>query len=242
MAIDRESTVDRREALRRVAILLGGALSAPTIAGALSGEMEAWAAIPDAQWVPKTMTRTQAEVFATMAEHIIPTTDTPGARTAGVHRYVDALLTQHYPDAEKARFLAGLNGVDVRARVRYGKDFLQLTKREQVSILSDMDGAAYRPRGAEAVAQKPQPPSPRDSTISPAGAQAPPQKNPADAEGLSDAVRAELRQGWFWRRTKELTLVGYYTSQAGATQELHVNPMGQWKGDVPLKTIGRSWA
>jgi hypothetical protein len=237
MAIDRESTVDRREALKRVAILLGGALSAPTIAGALSGEMEAWAAIPDAQWVPKTMTRSQAEVFATMAEHIIPTTDTPGARTAGVHRYVDALLTQHYPDAEKARFLAGLDGVDVRARVRYGKDFLQLTKREQVSILSDMDSAAFRGRGGVALANSAQAPSPVDSA-----AGATPQKNPADAEGLSDAVRAELRQGWFWRRTKELTLVGYYTSQAGATQELHVNPMGQWKGDVPLKTIGRSWA
>jgi gluconate 2-dehydrogenase gamma chain len=237
MAIDRDSMVDRREALKRVAILLGGALSAPTIAGALSGEMEAWAAIPDAQWVPKTMTRAQAEVFATMAEHIIPTTDTPGARTAGVHRYVDALLTQHYPDAEKARFLAGLDGVDVRARVRYGKDFLQLSKREQISILNDMDGAAFRGRAGVALANSAQAPSPSDSA-----AGATPQKNPADAEGLSDAVRAELRQGWFWRRTKELTLVGYYTSQAGATQELHVNPMGQWKGDVPLKTIGRSWA
>ena len=242
MANDGTQGMDRREALKRVAMLMGGALSASTIAGALSGELEAWAATPEAQWVPRTMTRSQAEVFATMAEHIIPTTDTPGARAAGVHRYVDALLTQHYADAEKARFLAGLEGVDVRARVRYNKDFLKLTKREQVALLTEMDTDAYPARRGVTVADKPQPPTPRDSAVSPAGAMVPTQKNPADAEGLSDAVRSELRQGWFWHRTKELTLVGYYTSQVGATQELHVNPMGQWKGDVPLKTIGRSWA
>src|SRR5689334_3979229 len=131
--------MDRREALKRVAILLGGALSAPTIAGALAKDMEAWAAIPDAQWAPRTLTRSQAELVATIAEHVIPTTDTPGARTAGVHRYIDALLTQHYPDAEKARFVAGVEGVDVRARVRHNKDFLKLTKKEQIAILQDMD-------------------------------------------------------------------------------------------------------
>jgi len=240
MATDRDLRVDRREALKRVAILLGGALSAPTIAGAFSTEMQAWASTPDAQWVPRSMTRAQADVFATMAEHIIPTTDTPGARAAGVHRYVDALLTQHYSDAEKTRFLAGLDGVDVRAQTRYSKPFLKLTKREQLSILADMDREAFPPKSAAAVAQQP---TPRDSAVSPTGAPAATaQKSPADAEGLSDAVRAELRQAWFWRRTKELTLVGYYTSQVGATQELHVTPMGQYKGDVPLKTIGRTWA
>ena len=240
MPIDRDLRVDRREALKRVAILLGGALSAPTLAGAFSKEMEAWASTPDAQWVPKTMTRAQADVFATMAEHIIPTTDTPGARAAGVHRYVDALLTQHYADAEKARFLAGLDGVDARSQVRYSKSFLKLTKREQLAILNEMDGEAFPPKSAATMAQQP---TPRDSAVAPTGVPtAAPPKSAADAEGLADAVRKELRQPWFWRRTKELTLVGYYTSQVGATQELHITPMGQYKGDVPLKTIGRTWA
>jgi len=235
--------LDRREALKRVAILLGGALSAPTLAGAFARDMEAWAATPDAQWAPRTLTRTQAELVATVAEHIIPATDTPGARGAGVHRYIDALLTSHYPDSEKARFLAGVEGLDVRARVRHNKDFLKLTKREQVAILTDMDSEAFPLRGQIAQAQKAQQPPPREPVVGPSGAAGPTsQKSPADAEGLSDAVRNELRQGWFWRRMKELTLVGYYTSEAGATKELHVNPMGQWKGDVPLKTIGRSWA
>jgi hypothetical protein len=41
---------------------------------------------------------------------------------------------------------------------------------------------------------------------------------------------------------KELTLLGYYTSEVGATQELKVNPMGVYRSDVPYRSIGHSWA
>ena len=40
---------------------------------------------------------------------------------------------------------------------------------------------------------------------------------------------------------KELTLVGYYTSEVGATQELRRMPMSEWKADVPYDSIGRAW-
>jgi len=46
----------------------------------------------------------------------------------------------------------------------------------------------------------------------------------------------------FFRTMKELTLVGYYTSEAGATRELRVNPMGRYRGDVPYAEIGTAWA
>jgi hypothetical protein len=42
---------------------------------------------------------------------------------------------------------------------------------------------------------------------------------------------------------KELTLVGYYTSEPGATQELrHEKVPGRYQGCVPLSEIGRAWA
>ena len=41
---------------------------------------------------------------------------------------------------------------------------------------------------------------------------------------------------------KELTLLGYYTSEAGAMKELKVNPMGFYRGDIPYRSIGHSWA
>jgi len=42
---------------------------------------------------------------------------------------------------------------------------------------------------------------------------------------------------------KELTLVGYYTSEAGAVRELRHAPVpGRFEGCVPLDQIGRAWA
>jgi gluconate 2-dehydrogenase gamma chain len=237
--------ISRREALRLAGLALGGALSASTIAGVLEGELgdgTAWAAQPG--WKPRTLSAHQAELVATLAEHIIPATDTPGARAAGVHRFVDALLGGHYPKAERERFLAGLEGVDVRARHAHKKTFLQLTKAQQLALLTAMDREAYPAQGALAQADRAKQPPPRDPIVGPSsgGAGGLARQSPADVDGLREPVRAELRSGWFWRRMKELTLTGYYTSQAGATQELKVNPMGVWKGDVPYRAVGRSWA
>jgi hypothetical protein len=52
----------------------------------------------------------------------------------------------------------------------------------------------------------------------------------------------DVGQKAFFRTMKELTLVGYYTSEPGSTQELHVMPMGPYKGDIPLAQVGRAWA
>jgi hypothetical protein len=60
------------------------------------------------------------------------------------------------------------------------------------------------------------------------------------ADGQADA--ADVGAGPFWRNLKELTLVGYYTSEVGATQELRVNPMGSWRADIPFSEVGRSWS
>jgi hypothetical protein len=49
-------------------------------------------------------------------------------------------------------------------------------------------------------------------------------------------------QGWFFRRMKELTLLGYYTSDLGAATELPANPMGSYQADVPYRRIGHGWA
>src|SRR2546427_6895908 len=177
-------------------MLLGGAISAPTLAGVVSGGTRpAWATSP--HWAPRTLSPAQLELVATIAEHIIPQTDTPGARGAGVHRFVDTLLSDHYPTEECTRFLAGLADVQ-------GKHFLEATPQQQIALLKAMDEAA-------------DPPVRIDSARPP--------------------------ETWFFRRMKEVTLVGYYTSEIGASRELRVNPMGTFLGDIPFPASGgREWS
>src|SRR5688572_22024272 len=66
----------------------------------------------------------QSETVATIAEMIIPATDTPGARAAEVHRFVDLLLAEWAPDDDRTQFLEGLADVDARARAASATDFL----------------------------------------------------------------------------------------------------------------------
>src|SRR2546426_9166576 len=132
------SQITRREALARVAVLLGGVISAPTMAGVLdAATRRAWATAQG--WAPRTLSPSQLELVAVMAEHIIPRTDTPGARAAGVHRFVDTLLSDHYPTAERDRFLAGLADVDARARSQQGKAFLACAPAQQITLLTELE-------------------------------------------------------------------------------------------------------
>lgn len=91
--------MDRRTALNRIGLLLGVAVSAPTMSAVLSG-----CSSPDDSYRPRFMSQAQYERFARIAELIIPTTDTPGAREAGVHGFVDTMLTEYYPRAEAQNF------------------------------------------------------------------------------------------------------------------------------------------
>jgi hypothetical protein len=239
--------LNRREALQRIAIFLGGTLAASTVAGAMAEDAFAWTLTPESlsgQWAARTLNPAQLALVSSLVEHIIPRTDTPGAKDAGVPRFVDDLLTDHYRDAERAKFLAGLRGVDIRAQRAHKKDFVATTRAQQVAILKAMDKEAFPAKGAIAQQEKKQQPPPRNPIVGPGsgGSGSLAQPTAADVDGVTEEVRTELASGWFWRRLKEITLVGYYTSKPGATQELHVNPMGIWKGDMPYHTGDRAWA
>ena len=193
-----DDAIGRREALRRTAMLLGGALSAPAIAGVLAGCDSRSAA--DGTWTPRALTTEQGELVATIAEHILPETDTPGARAAGVHKFIDKMLADHYPAGERRRVLDGLADVDVRARRDCGRAFLHCGADEQRAVLARIDQEAF-------------------------------------------AATPGRRELPYFRTLKELTLLGYYTSEIGATQELrYVRVPDRFEGCVPFTQIGRTWA
>lgn len=222
--------MDRREALRRSALLLGGALSATTVAGVLAG----FGSPEDgfATGAPtRALTVMQMELVATVADHIIPSTDTPGARAAGVPTFVDKMLAEYYTTEQRKHFIEGLAGLDDRARTLAAKSFVQLSHRQQRTVLDVLD--------RETFPKKPQTPVNQADKDTERGASAAP---PADVKRSDNGGRAPARVPFF-RMFKELTVVGYYTSQIGATRELKYNRVpGRFQGCVPFKTIGRAWS
>ena len=139
-------SVNRREALRRLAV--GGAaaaalpswvesLSALALDHAHTHGQRAAAAKTAAAWKPKVLTPHQNSTVITVSELIIPQTDTPGAKAANVNRVIDAVLAEGR-EGDRTKFLAGLTALDARAKTEFGKPFVDATPEQQTAILTKM--------------------------------------------------------------------------------------------------------
>lgn len=148
--------VNRRTALWTLATGAVGSVSWVESLTAISRQEAhnhlARAAIAPQDWTPKVLTPAQDELVATLAELIIPATDTPGARAARVNRFVDRVLQEAQP-ADRARFLEGLAWLDGRSKAIYKAGFAAATADQQVALLTRLSAesaaAAEEARGAE---------------------------------------------------------------------------------------------
>jgi hypothetical protein len=193
------ATIDRRQVLKSIALVLGSSLSPSTLAGALAPSPPSGEA-----WRPQLLSTEQNELVTTIAELIIPATDTPGAKAARVNEFIDLMLAEWMRPAERDHFLDGLAGVDKRARKRHGAPFLSCSVEEQTEVLTVLE-----------------------------------------AKALKQAAKKRKKDEFkpFFRHMKELTLVGYYTSEIGASEELnYVIVFDEYEGCVPLEEVGAAWS
>jgi hypothetical protein len=91
-----------------------------------------------AAWKPLLFDAHQNDTVAALADLIIPATDTPGAKAAGVNRYIDLLLNDG-PVEQRNEFLAGLAYLDGQAIAKHGQPFVKCTAAQQTAILTDFD-------------------------------------------------------------------------------------------------------
>ena len=185
--------MNRREALSRAAILLGGAISAPTIAALMSG----CKADPNATTTSTSYLSAEQEALLNeLCDLILPKTSTPSASEAGVPSFIHAVMQDCAPQAERDAFVAGLQQLDADA-----KGFAKISVADKQAFLKKLDADARA-----------------------AGEKATPQQTT-------------------WRKLKELTVVGYFTSEIGASEVLEYVPVpGRYEGCMPLDANQRAWA
>ena len=150
--------VSRRAALRAIATGVGATASALWV-GDLMAVAEAHAvqahllAVPPqgaAAWSPAVLTAQQLGTVGTIAELIIPATETPGARAALVDRFIDGVLAAATPDVRN-RFLAGLSWLDTRSRALFQVPFDAATTTQQTDLLTRVsaESSTEDPAGAQ---------------------------------------------------------------------------------------------
>jgi gluconate 2-dehydrogenase gamma chain len=190
--------MNRREAIERTALILGYAISAPAMMGILNG----CKATPELAFKPVFLTQEQASLVSEIAEVIIPKTDTPGAKDAGVPAFIDLMLKDVYSQEDKDKFIAGLNSFNEEAKKSAGSDFIDLDPAKQVDFFKSVH-------------------------------------DPAVAAFKS----GEIKERPFVLVVKELTCLGFFTSEPGATQVLQYEAVpGAYHGCVPLAEVGKTWA
>lgn len=188
--------MDRREALKRTAWLMGGAVSAPAILGILKG----CTAKPSIDWKPVFLTAEQGTLVSEVAEIIIPKTDTPGAKEVGVPGFIDQMVNECFKKEDQDKFLNGLKAFDDEAKKEYGDVFIELDAEQQAGFVKKVHDAA---------------------------------------------VNSEDEERPFILALKELTMLGFFTSEVGATQVLQYSAVpGSYNGCVPLSEAGngKTWA
>jgi hypothetical protein len=190
--------MNRREAVRNVALLLGTALSASTLS-ALEGCNPKG---PENYALKAPETRS---LLAEVAETIIPKTDTPGAKDAKVEDFIVTMLNDCYKTADQQFALDGLKKIDAASEKQYKKPFVKISAEEKTALLTEID--------KERVAY-----------------------NKRDNKKEGDPTH-------YFQTLKELTLLGYFTSEPGATKALRYVPVpGKYEGCIPYKKGDKAWA
>lgn len=196
----------RRDALGRVALLMGGALSAPTMLAFLESCKKA---SDTATGITFPFTPERQALIAEVTEIIIPKTDTPGAKDAKVGEFIEKMMKDCYSEPEQKSFNKGLEELEK-------KDFMKATPQEQTKILTEMEKAS-KDDLAKADTDK--------------------KKYTEAGKEYTDAPVP------FFRLLKELTLLGYFTSEQGATQALeYVAVPGRYDGCIDYKPGQKAWA
>ena len=221
MTTDNES-IDRREAVRRVTAFLGGIafVGGSRLLHASEDDAHTRAALlaESGQGVGA-FTAADIAFLDEVAETIVPATSTPGAKAAKVGAFMALMVTDTYDPRDQQIFRDGMRTIDEESRKANGVGFMKATPRQKLALLERLDHEQKTHMDAREIAQ---------------------QARRRDAENKADAIDSPAH---YFRMMKELTLLGYFTSQIGCTQaQRYVESPGKFEPCLPYKPGERSWA
>lgn len=199
--------MNRRDALSRVALLMGGAvlgadyfLTGCSPASSTEGKTQAGTQ----QSKPgNVLDAKQMAYLDEVGETILPATKTPGAKAARVGSFMAVMVRDCYAPADQKIFTEGLEKLEAASRQLNSKGFLESTPAQRTALLTALDTE---------------------------------QKNYSKSKTLE-------QPNHYFRMVKELTLLGFFTSETGATKALRYLPVpGKYDGNVPYKKGEGAWA
>jgi len=206
--------IDRREAIRLVSSLLGGAA---LVGGkALLAACER-ASFPLEEATLGDFTAKDIAFLDEIAETILPATKTAGAKAANTGAFMALMVTDSYRPDEQRTFREGMRKVDDAMKKANGLSFMEATPMQRSAVLTVLDREQKRAMDARQAA--------------------------AAEAAASEAAASDGRPAHYFRMMKELALLGYFTSEVGCKQALrYVETPGRFDPCIPYTPGEPAWA
>lgn len=118
--------MNRRKALKNVALTFGTAISLPAWANAWN---------PDSLPEITNFKPAESDLLNLLVEALIPQTDTPGAGEMGIEKFVMVMVNDCTPDDQRSVFMTQLGLVDAFAKKKYDKFFAELSANEKTACI-----------------------------------------------------------------------------------------------------------
>src|SRR5579863_3246671 len=236
--------IDRREAIRLVSSLLGGAA---LVGGkALLAACER-ASFPLEEATLGDFTAKDIAFLDEIAETILPETKTPGAKAAKTGAFMALMVTDSYWPNEQKIFRAGMQKIDDAMKKANKISFMQATPAQRLAVLSALDCEQKRvmdARDAEERRKKGLAPLPVEETATKVDPNLQDEQNEdVPATGLSAPGDTPKRAAHYFRMMKELALLGYFTSEIGCTvAQRYVEVPGRFDPCIPYTPGDPAWA
>lgn len=124
--------MNRRDLLQNVAILLGGSIvggSVFSISGCKSNDKQ----------VNALFSEKQVALMNEIADTILPTTSSPGAKTAKVGDFMAVMVFDCYEEKNQKIFMDGLKKIDELSEKQYDDSFVDADPKQRTELLTALD-------------------------------------------------------------------------------------------------------
>jgi hypothetical protein len=218
----------RREAVRRVTAILGG------VALVGGNAFITGCRADDSSTGDEPFTPDDIAYLDEIADTILPTTSTPGAKAVQTGAFMAMMVTDTYSTADRKIFRDGMRQLDRESRDLNDAPFMQATPAQRLALLERID----REQKTHSDARKE---AGRRKSLAYLSDQRQEQVPGAEA-GAASAITADTPAHYF-RMMKELALLGYFTSEIGMTQaQRYAETPGRYDPCLPYTAGEKSWA
>ena len=227
---DTRGAIHRREAIRRVGLMLGGVtfVGGSALLTACERQRPTTNNTSIGEFTPEDIA-----FLDEVAETMLPETKTPGAKAAKTGAFMALMVTDTYEPKDQQIFREGMIKLNDVCREANGVGFMTATPQQRLALLEQLDREQKTYTDARDAAR-------RESRAS-AEEHLPDQRQEA-APGTPTTITADAPAHYF-RMMKELALLGYFTSEIGYTQaQRYVESPGRFDPCVPYTPGEKAWA